>query len=317
MPLTIPTHFVQQYVSNLEMLLQQKGGKLTDKVARGSYYGKSVKFIEQFGPIVPSRNLPRGADTPLSNPTDDARWLQPIDYDAGILIDNQDKLRMLIDPKSGYLINMVEGMRRAQDDEILCAFTRSSLTGQDGTTTTPLLAANVISVSTGGSNSGMNVAKLRAMKKLFMKNGVNLDSETIWCILDSQAHDDLLNEIEVINLDYNTKPTLVDGKVTQFMGINFQHVEFQSAADYPLANTGWTNSGGTSLAGALIDSSSNILYPCWSTLGMHYGDWNMLETDIGPRRDKRNAQQIYVTQTIGASRVQEKRVGYITCYPGA
>jgi hypothetical protein len=304
---------VQQYVANLEILLQQQGGKLVDKVTKGSYHGKSVKFIEQFGPIIPSRNLPRQSDTPLSNPVDDARWIQPADYDAGVLIDSQDKLRLLIDPKSGYLMNMVEGMRRAQDDEILNAFFANSLTGPDGTTTCTWASGDglgspggtTVALNVGGTNSGMNVAKLRAAKKAMIKNGVNLDSDQLWVLLDSRRHDELLNEVQVVNLDYNTKPVLVDGRVTAFMGFNFVIVEWSSASDYPLIAS----------TGTMVNGTTDYI-PCWAQSGMHFGDWNTLETDIGPRRDKRNAQQIYVTQTIGASRVQEKKVVQIACYNG-
>lgn len=303
MPFTIPTHFVQQYVSNLEMLLQQQGGKLVDTVTRGTYHGKNVKFIEQFGPIVPSRDLPRSSDTPLSNPGDDARWVQPHDYDAGILIDSQDKLRMLIDPKSGYLMNMVEGMRRAQDDEILNGFFATAFNGADGTSTVSFPGSQQVAVTTGGTNAGMNVAKLRAAKKLMIHAGVHIDSEPLWCLLDSRRHDELLNEIQVINLDYNTRPVLVDGKVQEFMGFRFKIVEWASAPDYPLINS----------TGNMVSGTSDLI-PCWAQSGMHFGDWNMLETDIGPRRDKRNAQQIYVTQTVGASRVQEKKIVQIACY---
>lgn len=306
MPFTIPTHFVQQYVANLEMLLQQQGGKLVDKVTKGSYYGKAVKFIEQFGPIVPARDLPRNSDTPLMNPNDDARWIQPHDYDAGILIDNQDKLRLLIDPKSGYLMNMVEGMRRAQDDELLNGFFATAFTGQDGTTASNFPASSQdVPVATGGTAAGMNVAKLRAAKKLFIKAGVHIDTEPLWCILDSRRHDELLNEIQVVNLDYNTKPVLVDGKVNSFMGFNFIIVEWSSAADYPLINS----------TGNMVNGTNDLI-PCWAQSGMHFGDWNLLETDIGPRRDKRNSQQIYVTQTIGASRTQDKKVVRIQCFNG-
>lgn len=303
MSFTVPTHFVQAYKTNVEMLLQQRGGKLTDKVTVGTYNGKAVKFIEQFGPITPARDLPRHADTPLMNPADDARWIAPHDYDAGVLIDSQDKVRMLIDPQSGYTMNMVAGLRRAQDDEILNSFFTPALTGENGTTVTNFPASSQdVGVNVGGTASGMNVAKLRAALKLMIANGVSIDEDPLFCLLDSRRHDELLNEIQVTSADYNNKPVLVDGRVKSFMGFNFVMVEFKSAVDYPLV----------AATGSMVSGTDDFL-PCWAQSGMHYGDWKELSIDIGPRRDKRNSQQIYCTETVGGSRVQEKKVVRIRC----
>jgi hypothetical protein len=304
MPITIPVHFAQQYTTNVEMLLRQEGGKLRSCVTQGSYTGKGAKFIEQFGPITPSRDLPRQSDTPLTNPSDDARWIQPHDLDAGVLIDSQDKVRMLIDPTSGYTTSMVEGMRLAEDDEILNAFFAPAFTGENGTTVTNFPASSQdVLTATGGANSGMNVAKLRAAKKLFIASGINLARDKLFCLLDSRRHDELLNEIQVVNLDYNTKPVLVDGLVTAFMGFNFILCEWKSALDYPLVNA----------SGNMVSGTDDLI-PAWAQSGMHIGDWKNLDVDIGPRRDKRNAPQIYATKTIGASRTQEKKIVRIRCY---
>lgn len=303
MAFSIPTHFVQAYKTNVEMLLQQRGGKLTDKVTQSTYNGKAVKFIEQFGPIVPARDLPRHSDTPLMNPADDARWIAPHDYDAGVLIDSQDKVRMLIDPQSGYTMNMVAGLRRAQDDEILNSFFTPALTGENGTTVTNFPASSQdVPTATGGASSGMNVAKLRAGLKILIANGVSIDEDPLYCLLDSRRHDELLNEIQVTSQDYNNKPVLVDGRVKSFMGFNFVMVEFKSASDYPLVAS----------TGSMVSGTDDFI-PMWAQSGMNYGDWKELSIDIGPRRDKRNSQQIYATQTIGAARVQEKKIVRIRC----
>jgi len=79
-------------------------------------------------------------------------------------------------------------------------------------------------------------------------------------------------------------------------------VEFKSAADYPLIAS----------TGSMVSGTDDFI-PMWAMSGMNYGDWKELDIDIGPRRDKRNSNQIYATQTIGASRVQEKKIVRIRC----
>jgi hypothetical protein len=136
---------------------------------------------------------------------------------------------MLIDPQSAYVQNGVNAMRRAQDDEILQAFFAASATGENGTTSTAFPAGQIVGVNVGGANSNLNVAKLRAAKRLLMAAGVDLEFEKLFVAITAADHDGLLNEIQVTSLDYNNKPTLVEGKVTSFMGFNFIPVEFTDA----------------------------------------------------------------------------------------
>jgi len=294
MSFQVPTHFVQAYTTNVEMLLQQRGGKLLATVSQGSYTGKGAKAVEQIGPVKPVKNLSRHADTPLISTPADARWVFPNDYEWADLIDDQDKLRMLIDPQSAYVMNAVNAMRRAQDDEILQAFFATSATGENGTTSIAFPAGQIVGVNVGGANSNLNVAKLRAAKRLFMSAGVDLEYEKLFAAITAADHDGLLNEIQVTSLDYNNKPTLVEGKVTSFMGFNFVPVEFSDATAYDAAAT--------------LVSGNNRLMPAWASGAMHLGMWNDITTRVSVRDDKRYATQVYAKTTVGATRVQEKKV---------
>ncbi len=294
MSFQVPTHFVQAYTTNVEMLLQQRGGKLLSTVSQGSYTGKGAKAVEQIGLVKPVKNLSRHADTPLISTPADARWVFPNDYEWADLIDDQDKLRMLIDPQSAYVMNAVNAMRRAQDDEILQAFFATSATGENGTTSIAFPAGQIVGVNVGGVNSNLNVAKLRAAKRLFMSAGVDLEFEKLFAAITAADHDGLLNEIQVTSLDYNNKPTLVEGKVTSFMGFNFVPVEFSDASAYDAA--------------ASLVSGDNRLVPAWASGAMHLAIWNDITTRVSVRDDKRYATQVYAKTTVGATRVQEKKV---------
>jgi hypothetical protein len=290
----VPTHFVQGYTNNVEMLLQQRGGKLLSTVSQGTYTGKGAKAVEQVGPVKPVKNLGRHSDTPLISTPADARWVFPNDYEWADLIDEQDKLRMLIDPQSAYVQNGVNAARRAQDDEILQAMFASSATGENGSTSTAFPAGQIVGVNVGGVNSNLNVAKLRAAKRLLMAAGVDFEYERLFAAISSADHDGLLNEIQVTNLDYNNKPTLVEGKVTSFMGFNFIPVEFIDATAYDAAAT-------------LVVAATRLV-PVWTTGAIHLGMWNDITTRVSVRDDKRYATQVYVKTTIGATRLQEKKV---------
>lgn len=300
MSFQVPTHFVQAYTTNVMMLLQQRGGRLSAGVTQAQYTGKGAKAVEQVGPVRPVKNLSRHADTPLISTPADARWVFPNDYEWADLIDQQDKLRMLIDPTSAYVQNAVVAMQRAQDDEILQAFYNNSSTGENGTTSTTFPAGQQVGINVGGANSNLNVAKLRAAKRLFMAAGVDFDMEKLFCGITSGDHDGLLNEIQVTSIDYNSRPTLVEGRVTSFMGFNFLPIEFTDTTAYSTDAINLMTSGGTRFV------------PAWVSRGMHLGMWGDVQTEVSPRPDKRYSTQVYAKTTIGATRVEEKRVVQIS-----
>jgi hypothetical protein len=128
-----------------------------------------------------------------------------------------------------------------------------------------------------------------------MANEVDLDSDPITCVITADEHDALLNEIQITSMDFNTKPVLVDGKVTQFLGINFVHCE--------RLKTGTDDAAGTS-----------TMVPLFAKSGMHLGMWNDISTDIDQRKDLQGIPwQAYAYGTFGATRVEEKKTVRIWC----
>jgi hypothetical protein len=291
MSFNVTTHFVQQYTTNVQLLLQQKGSKLRNTVTVGSYTGKAAKAIEQVGPVTAQKRTIRHGDTPLISTPADARWVFPVDYEWADLIDDQDKLRMLIDPTSSYSQNGAYALGRAMDDEIITAFFADAKTGENGSTTTSFGSGQDVVVGTGSTGAtGLNISKLREAKKILMANEVDIDNDPLFCIITAEQHDDLLNEAQAISLDYNTRPVLVDGKITAFMGFNFIHTERLP-----------------------VNGSSQRRVPAFAKSGMHLGLFNDINTMISERADKGYATQVYVKGTFGATRTEEGKVVEIVC----
>ena len=291
MSFNVTTHFVQQYTTNVQLLLQQKGSKLRDAVSVGSYTGKAAKAIEQVGSVEAQKRVVRHGDTPLISTPADARWVFPTDYEWADLIDDQDKLRMLIDPQSSYAQNGAYALGRAMDDEIIASFFGTSKTGENGSTNTSFPAGQQVAATIGSTGAtGLDIAKLREAKRDLMANEVDIDNDPLFCVISAQQHDDLLNEAQAISLDYNTRPVLVDGKITAFMGFNFIHSE-------------------------RLDTDGNTYrrVAAFAKSGMHLGMWNDISTMISERADKGYATQVYVKGTFGATRTEEKKVVEIKC----
>ena len=285
MPDQITVASVQQYKANVELLLQQEGSRLRGMVTTGSHVGKAASVVEQFGASTAVKKVNRHADTPLLDVPQDKRWVFPLDYEWASLIDNQDKLRMIIDPNSPYARAGAAAMNRAMDDEILIAIFGTNFTGENGTTTETFgtVGSGTYDVSTdvGGTGTNMNVAKLQsAIQKLMLANKGEL-MEAVNGVITSTEHDSLLKEVQVHNKDFGGSAVLVDGKVSRFMGITFTISERLA-----------------------VVNSTGHLCPVFMKSGVYLGMWNDLMTRVSERADKSHATQIYLCDTFGATRTQ-------------
>lgn len=285
----IPSWYVSQFSTNIQLKLQQRGSRMGEAVMSGTHVGNQASPVDQIAAVeaqaVVGRFNPMGRiDAAL-----DRRWVFPSDFDLPQLIDSFDKLRILTDPSSQYVINATYGLGRKKDDIILAAMLGTNYTGVAGATSVVRLAANDVSVKQGASSaSPLTVAKLRQGKMLLMAAEVDLDFDPIYMAINAYAHDSLLAEAQVIDTDYNEKPVLLEGRISRFLGINFIHTE--------RLNTKVTDD----------QSSSSYLFPMWAKSGAYCGMWNDIKTDISQRKDLQGLPyQAYAYATFGATRLEE------------
>lgn len=287
---------VQQYKANVELLLQQEGSRLRGMVNTGSHVGQAASIVEQFGVATAQLKTSRHEDTPLLDLGQDKRWVFPLDYEWGSLVDNEDKLRMIIDPVSPYARAGAAAMNRAIDDVIIAAQFGTCFTGQNGTTSEVLGTVGSGTYDTGpnvgGTASSLNVAKLQnAVRMLMLFNKGEL-MEPVYGAISSQEHDSLLKEIQVVSKDYANSAVLEEGRVRRFMGVDFVLTERLT-------------SGGS--------GANTRLVPIWLKSGMYLGVWNDLNAQVGPRPDKSYATQVYLAMTMGATRTQLGKIIRVSC----
>ena len=291
----VTTHFVQQYTTNVQLLSQQKGSRLRNSVTVGQYKGKQGVPVEQFAPTVAQKRTTRYPQlTPIDTQTD-RRWVFPSDYDWNDLIDSIDKLRMLIDPQSAYVQNGTAAMNRAMDDEIIAAFFGTAKTGADGSTSTTFPASQQVSASEGASAAtGMNVEKLKAGIQLLLANEAwdPSSGDRITSVITAKQNRNLMDEIQVINSDYNGEKAVVnDGFVMSWGKVDFIHSE-------RLPTNG----------------SSQTRVPMYVKAGMHLGMWQDISADISQRKDLAGLpHQVYLSGTFGGTRLEEKKVVELPC----
>lgn len=287
----VPTHYVQQFSSNIKLLLQQEGSRLRPAVMTGSHIGEQASPVDQYGAIPANKVVGRYLPMPNTEAPTDRRWVLPQDYDLNQLLDSFDKLRLLADPTSAYVQNAVFAMGRAMDNEILTSIFGNNQTGKSGGTATAFGTGQTVGVNQGAASAtNLTVAKLREAKRILMSRNVDLSKEQIYAAINAAAHDSLLSEAQVISGDFNDKLVLVDGIVTRFLGINFIHTE--------LLTTGTDDQAGTSTQ-----------IPVWAKSGMYLGIWDDMKTDVSERKDLQGLPtQAYVKGTFGATRLEENKV---------
>lgn len=293
----IPTFQVEQFATNIELLLQQKDFRFGGCVTEGTYVGKQASPVEQVGPIEMNPVTTRFAPITRTDAPTDRRWAFPSDFDLAQMVDNFDQLRLIVDPKSSLVQAAVAAANRKKDDVIYGSFFATAKTGEQGGTSTTPLPANDVSVNTGGSASNLNVAKLRAAKKLLMSYEVDFAADPLFCAISSVENDSLLNEIQVIQAEFNPafQARIENGEVKSVLGINMVHYErLVTATDDQLG------------------TSKQV--PVWCRSGMHLAQWSGLTTKISQRDDLTSQPwQVYTAITLGATRLQEKKIIRIWC----
>lgn len=293
MSINVPTWYVNQYSTNLEILLQQKGSRLVDSVMHGNYVGEQGSPVDQIAAVEATRVTDRFAPMARIDAATDRRWVFPSDFDLPQLIDSFDKLRLITDPNSVYTTNAVFAMGRAKDDVIIDAYFEDAKTGKAGGTTTTFASEgqNVAVAFGSAGNVGLTVAKLLEAERLLMAAQVDLDTDPIFCIITSNQHDDLLHEIQIINKDFNNTAVLVKGRISSWGVFNFKNTERLN-----------------------VDGSSFRRVPVYAKSGMHLGMWNDIKTSVSKRNDLRGEPwQVYAFGSFGATRVEGLKMVEVKC----
>lgn len=287
----VTTAFVQQYSAMITMLAQQKGSKLRGTVLEESITGKQA-FWDQVGATAARRRTTRHSDTPRMETPHARRRCSLEDFDWADLIDQEDKVRLLVDPTSSYSLSASNAMGRSIDEVIIDAMGGTAYTGETGGTSTALPSAQKI---VQGS-AGMSLAKLLAAKEIL--DGNDVDTEGRHIAMTSGQITDMLNTTEVKSSDYNTIKALVQGDINQFLGFTFHNVN------------------GLRIDGTKIlplDGSSDRLVYAWQRDCVKLGLGKTPTARITERADKNYATQVFYSMSIGATRMQEVGVVQIAC----
>ena len=284
MSVNVTTSFVEQYSANVQMLSQQMGSKLRGAVDVESIKGKQ-SFFEQIGKTTAQLRTSRHGATPQIDMPHSRRALTTATYEWADLIDDADKIRMLIDPTSSYAKAAAAAMGRAMDSVIIAAALGTAKTGVSGGTSTALPSTQKI---VHGS-AGLTVAKLLSAKKILEENDVD-PSVKRYCVVSPEQIEDLLNLTEVKSSDFNTVKALAQGDINSFLGFEFITSNLLTA-----------------------DATPSRQVIAFAADGIKLGIGKDITAKISERDDKSYSTQVYYCMDLGATRMEEEKIVEIAC----
>jgi hypothetical protein len=300
LPSTIDTAFVRQYQSTLYVLAQQKKSKFASRVRNESIQGESKAF-DRLGEAEVEEITTRHPATPNNEQPHTRRWVTPSNYHTNSLIDDADKLAMLIDPTNEYMQNQASALGRQTDDIIITAALGSAAAGVTPTTATVAFKDESVSINGdgtittlgtlatapgAGSVADMSLAKILTMTRLFNDADVDAEIPKYWAVTPKDI-EDMLDLTEIGSADYNTVKALVEGNVERFSGFQF------------FWTTRLTKDAATSTAYRTI---------CWAQDGIIYASARGVESRISERDDLSYTSQVYSRMNGGAVRMDGDKV---------
>lgn len=295
MTVNIPTHFIQQYTTNVAHLLQANGGKLRATVSEAQHQGEAAVPVDQYGAAEMQEVVSRFAPMARTDVATDRRWVYPTDYSVSQMVDTFDKLRLMIDPMGPLAQAASKGVARQIDNILFDAFFADAKTGKAGGTTETFDTTNhrVDAAIGGAADTGLNVDKILRAKQIMESANVDLEMEEAYMAVTPLQHENLLRQTQVINTDYFTSagaPVLQNGRVKSFAGVNI-------------------------IVSNLVKSNASYrLCPMWVKSGMHLGVWKDVSARVDERPDIEGVPyQLYTSLTMGATRLEPGRVIQIEC----
>lgn len=327
----IEAAYYDSFRAGFEQAYQQTESKLQPYFETESQ-SSEFQFFDRIGEAdAMTEDTGRYAANPQSEISHERRRLGLKDYELGKYVDEKDLKRVLTDPMNAYTQALLASGKRKVDDIIIDNYFGTAYTGKSGSNAVTyavgatdegsdkitvgsisngssnpvsatggayvLAGANTEGVSVGGdfgtANSGLTLAKLKALRSTMLRlESIDQDT-TLNCFLTHKQLEDLLGIDEVINSDYAVRKSLAEGNVTTFMGYRFILTE-----RLPLTS------------GAAGDER-RVIVSTPKSLKMSVG--TALKGDIWRDTSKKNIPYLYFKLCADASRMWGEVSGEIRC----
>lgn len=281
-----------KYADDFYQLAQQDKSILSNTVDAVSIDAKRCVY-DRIGTVNFNNIVSQYQDTQYQEVEYSRRVLESVDKSYATMIDSRDTSRAQLSPQSDILQNTIAAFNRERDKSIYdCSIgNATSLDSNNTTAQVPLPAGQVVAAS--GAN--MTVDKIIDAIEIFGANDVDIISEGGVLVLSSKQYQSLAKQDKFINGDFTRLTdgeSLKAGIFGRFMGIPLVRI-----SNDLMKKTG--------------DIRSCVMY---TKKAIKYGELaGFNEVSIDKIPTKHNNIQILHKISLGATRMDEKRVVEIKC----
>lgn len=192
--------YIETFEENVRHLAQQMNTKLratvTEKGTNGAQH--NWERLDSSDPTDKTTSAP-------ATPNTDLPWSRRVSVagtkHSGSVVDNEDIVQMLVEPKSNIAKNLAMGMNRAYDDILLAAAGAASLNGDGSTTALP--AGQIVGNGTGAINFDL----VTQVQETFMANDIDPSMPKIMVVGPTQVRK-LMQLTEQTSGDYVSREAL-------------------------------------------------------------------------------------------------------------
>jgi len=182
--------------------------------------GSTVKF-PKVGKGIATARVPQSDVTPMNVGFSTVTATMQ-DWNAAEYSDIFSQAKVNFDERNELVKVVANAIGRRQDQLILNALAASSTSA-------------IVTEDEGGTDTGLNVAKLRAAKKFMDKNNVPMEGRNM--VIHANSLASLLSETAVTSADFNTVRALVSGELNTFLGFTFHTIGDRDEGGLPVASS--------------------------------------------------------------------------------
>lgn len=224
MTITISNAYIETFENNVRHLSQQMRSKLRGHVTEVNKQSETHNFDRLAASSARQKTSarmvsPAGGDGSGAVGSTDGlvysrRSTVIRTFDTGEVIEPENLVQMLIDPKNASTQNLVLNMMRQVDDIIIGAATADANDGAGGTV--PFPASQVVGNGTGE----IDIDTVLQVQEIFDSNDVDPD-ETRCIVIGPKQKRALMNLIQVTSNDFQAVKALSTGYLPNFLGFDW------------------------------------------------------------------------------------------------
>lgn len=288
MAITIPAAYIETFESTVRQLAQQKKSRLRMCVSEVNSQSEKHNWDRLAASTARAKTSARMVSPAGGNgdggvgDTDGLTWTRRntviAPYDTGEVIEQENIVQMLIDPKNASTENLVMNMQRQVDDLIITAATAAAADGAGGT------VAFTAGQEVGDYSTEISLDHILEVDEIFQENDVDPD-EPKYFVIGPKQRRKLMQLVEITSSDFQQQQALATGYLPDFMGFN-----------WILSNR------------LLVPSTDQLDCLAFTKkgIGLHVaGDIN---SRVAERPDMSFAWQVYLMLQMAAVRVEDEHV---------